>query len=160
MRVRVLPSPPLNSTRSGTIFVLGCPHCATLPINSFNFPLFILQSKGKFMTQNDKELLLKDLCSRLPYGIFVYDEIDNKSIYTISYHPHIDNCKPYLRPMSSMTEEEENELATICVRGGYKYSVFKSYLVDDWLNAHHFDYRGLIPMGLALEAPDGMYKTE
>ena len=161
MRVRVLPSPPLNSTRSGTIFVLGCPHCATLPINSFNFPIFVLQSKGKFMTQNDKELLLKDLCSRLPYGIFVYDEIDNKSIYTISYHPHIDNCKPYLRPMSSMTEDEKEEYRNECNKVlSMPFKINGPYPIVDWLNEHRFDHRGLIPMGLALEAPDGMYKTE
>ena len=87
----------------------------------------------------------------LPYGIFVYDEIDNKSIYTISYHPHIDNCKPYLRPMSSMTEKEENE---------YINTFLAMWDAVDWLNEHHFDYRGLIPMGLALEAPEGMYKSE
>lgn len=109
------------------------------------------------MTHNDKQLLLKDLCARLPYGIFVYDEIDNKSIYTISYHPHIDNCKPYLRPMSNMTEEEENELVEAAVIGGYNNSVFNSFIVVDWLSAHHFDYRGLIEKGLALEAPEGMY---
>lgn len=33
-----------------------------------------------------------------------------------------------------------------------------SQQVIDWLLAHHFDYRGLIPMGLALEATEGMYK--
>ena len=107
------------------------------------------------MTQNDKELLLKDLCARLPYGIFVYDEIDNKSIYTISYHPHIDNCKPYLRPMSSMTDEERNDFAYYVAHGNN--SVALDYV--DWCNAHHFDYRGLIPMGLALEAPEGMYNV-
>jgi hypothetical protein len=60
-----------------------------------------------------------------------------------------------------MTEEEENELVKIAVIGGYNNdSVLNSYIITDWLNAHHFDYRGLIPMGLALEAPKDMYKTE
>ena len=126
------------------------------------------------MTNKEKQLLLKDLCARLPYGIFIYDEIDNKSIYTISYHPHIDNCKPYLRPMSSMTEEEKKELkAATCPEGtGYfddqylicPMSHFGEYIgydfmsdILDWLNEHHFDFRGLIEKGLALEALEGMY---
>ena len=121
------------------------------------------------MTQNDKELLLKDLCSRLPYGIFVYDEIDNKSIYTISYHPHIDNCKPYLRSLSSMTEEECKELGKLSAiienvgetlpNAPYYIEVARPEQID-WLNEHHFDYRNLIEKGLALEAKEGMYKTE
>ena len=59
--------------------------------------------------------------------------------------------KPYLRPMSSMTEEEKDtyDIMVLCNA---------SWVVDDWLNYHHFDYRGLIPMGLALEAKKGMYK--
>ncbi len=60
--------------------------------------------------------------------------------------------RPYLRPMSSMTEEEEKEFEETLQ---YTQCTLDSY---DWLNAHHFDYRGLIPLGLALEAPDGMYK--
>ena len=57
-------------------------------------------------------------------------------------------CKPYLRPMSSMTEEEEKEYHD--ARSDY-YDDLGTY---DWLNAHHFDYRGLIEKGLALEAPE------
>ena len=60
---------------------------------------------------------------------------------------------PYLRPMSSMTEEEEIYYNTV-------YTALKFYEKEDWLNANHFDYRGLIPMNLALEAPEGMYKKE
>ena len=114
------------------------------------------------MTQNDKELLLKDLCSRLPYGIFVYDEIDNKSIYTISYHPHIDNCKPYLRTMSSMTDEERTKIASMA---GHFNSLTKSIEVCfaclpvvDYCYSRHLDIHGLIEKGLALEAKEGMYK--
>jgi hypothetical protein len=55
--------------------------------------------------------------------------------------------------MSSMTEDEEIYYNTV-------YTRLKFYEKEDWLNAHHFDYRGLIPMGLALEAPEGMYKAE
>ena len=115
------------------------------------------------MTQNDKHLLLKDLCARLPYGIFVYDKIDNKSIYTISYHPHIDNCKPYLRPMSSMTEEERIKIAVLSKFNGLTKSAdFAecSSIVVDYCTSRYLDYRGLIEKGLALEAPEDMYKTE
>ena len=74
------------------------------------------------------------------------------------FYSHIEEIKLYLRPMSSMTEEESTT---------YEYSFLYSndlriYAEEyiDWLNAHHFDYRGLIEKGLALEAPEGMYKTE
>ncbi len=139
------------------------------------------------MTNKEKQLLIKDLCARLPYGVIVdYKENEFEfphwkitTIYPetldgwIGYDKRvgagsesgrrpfkIGEVKPYLRSMSTMTEEEENELVKVAVIGGYKDSVFKSYLVDDWLNEHHFDYRGLIEKGLALEAPGGMYKTE
>lgn len=129
------------------------------------------------MKQEDKELLLKDLCARLPYGFVVHRYSDNRDITfkqnEIDLFAHFleysegKNFKPYLRPMSSMTEEEKIELS--CLFGGipnedyiYKpytdisYSVFGE--VIDWLNAHHFDYQGLISKGLALEAPEEMYK--
>ena len=130
------------------------------------------------MTQEDKELLLKDLCARLPYGVKV-----TNGIYTITLTPCSDtliiikneHILPYLRPMSSMTEEEKEEFhklkqfsVTVVMPNGV--SLLKpTYIVDleedgdglnhlyDWLNAHHFDYRGLIEMGLALEAPEDMY---
>ena len=66
--------------------------------------------------------------------------------------------KPYLRPMSSMTEEEKKEERKL-------WDIVTTtrndlhYLYTDFLVSHHFDYRGLIPMGLALEAPEGMYKV-
>lgn len=138
------------------------------------------------MTQKEKSLLLQDLCARLPYGvnveidgynISVLKGIDGDTISTdrgINYPPRV--VKPYLRPMSSMTEEEKSELKEYldaeevdcngfgCSEGGtledyissIPYSVCGS--VVDWLVAHHFDYRGLIPMGLALPAKEGMYK--
>ena len=110
------------------------------------------------MTQKDKQLLLKDLCARLPYGarVFVPGFSVNEELKT----KHIDavindyGIKPYLRPMSSMTEDEWKK---------YNQTIGKSFSFTDevdWLNANHFDYRGLIPMGLALEAPADMYKTE
>ena len=140
----------------------------------------------KIMTQEDKKLLLIDLCTRLPWGVKVaielsedkytkaYDlrEIDNDSTAklrqqvtiwdygfyrsVISY-PLID-CRPYLRPMSSMTEEEKEEYHKLC--DNYYGIYFNSVESIDWLNAHHFDYRGLIEKGLALKAPEEMYKQK
>lgn len=127
------------------------------------------------MTQEDKQLLFKDLCARLPYGVKVQfylpnyqtNSFDEKTgdvfeigdVFThvhcggIDYLPNTSRVKPYLRPLSSMTEEEEIYYNTI-------YTTLKFYEKEDWLNAHHFDYRGLIEKGLVLEAPEGMYKTE
>jgi len=132
------------------------------------------------MTQEDKELLLKDLCARLPYRFIIHrygDNVDIK-INTIDDFSHFleysndEKFKPYLRPMSSMTEEELYEVQEILGKGVEIHDVFISivdssintfsYLelqaVFDWFNKKMFDYRGLIPMGLALEAPEGMYK--
>lgn len=134
------------------------------------------------MTQEEKELLIKDLCARLPYGIKVCYRIsdkDNPIIETLSGHMldyfnenSIVEVKPYLRPMSSMTEEEfdeikrrwvftedcrdENDLMDVINRG--TIDTFDAYSFIDWLNKRHFDYRGLIPMRLAISAPEGMYK--
>ena len=91
----------------------------------------------------------------------VLEDIDKEGY--INYHKvyKVWDIKPYLRQMSSMTEEEENELVKVAVIGGYNDdSVFNSYIITDWLNAHHFDYRGLIPMELALEATEDMYKND
>lgn len=117
------------------------------------------------MTQKEKQLFLKDLCARLPYGT-IYNDIHGDSIVTYIdlekawvYLPDFDECrsiddiKPYLRPMSSMTKKEKRDL------GGDIHTYYTIREID-WLNAHHFDYRGLIKKGLALEAPEGMYKTE
>ena len=75
--------------------------------------------------------------------------------------------KLLLQPMSSMTEEEQKEFDEFCVIDydawmengivGYKNQAEIMTKGVDWLNAHHFDYRGLIEMGLALEAPEGLY---
>lgn len=136
------------------------------------------------MTHEEKQILLKDLCARLPYGVklrYVEDLVVKKESHVITlnnvYLEHILNgdadIKPYLRPMSSMTKEEEDELYTamdwygeidetgnVYTKGQEKVYRETFYEYTDWLNAHHFDYRGLIPMGLALEAPKDMYKTE
>ena len=110
------------------------------------------------MTQIEKQLLLKDLCARLPYNVvirctdndtdykcFLTAGILNELLHNTEYYDY----KPYLRPMSSMTEEEKEE---------YINTFLTMWDAVDWLNAHHFDYRGLIPIGLALEAPEDMYK--
>lgn len=123
------------------------------------------------MTQEEKELLLKDLCARLPYGIKVCYRISNKDnpiIETLSGHMldyfnenSIVEVKPYLRSLSSMTEEEENEYQDIVQNDGNWVNLLSQNLMN-FFNKHHFDYRGLIEKGLAIEAPEGMYdiKTE
>ena len=151
------------------------------------------------MTQEHKELLLKDLCSRLPYGVkymkyswgYGLDQeipevevlecvdkngyISNTKVYTV------EDIKPYLFPLSSMTEEQKRELLEltgyeqICeescgfnsrgvyinIVGEYEYEYENNqesiilYIDDigiDWCNKNHFDYRGLIPKGLAIDA--------
>lgn len=146
------------------------------------------------MTQEEKQLLLKDLCARLPYDVKycrdswnyewdqemsvveVLEDIDNEGY--INYHKvyKVWDIKPYLRSMSSMTEDELIEIYKISggiiekdgwdfgskSRGfgdGYEYvGIDDMSDILDWLNSHHFDYRGLIKKGLALEAPEGMCK--
>ena len=131
------------------------------------------------MTQEEKELLLKDLCARSYYQPFVqlnpgaYNKpekcwicgISGEDIYlNVDSDPfslHDFNILPYLRPMSSMTEEEELDFILKCdsvLRMTEKnHTCILSIDEIDWLLAHHFDYRGLIPMGLAIEAPEGIY---
>lgn len=128
------------------------------------------------MTQEDKQLLLKDLCTRLPYGVIVLREYDKENpylgdclvqsrltpeIYELFSIGIIISCKPYLRPMSSMTKEEADEFEKISnelLENGENTEIWDT--VVDWLNAHYFDHRGLIPMGLALEATEDMYKEK
>lgn len=125
------------------------------------------------MTQEDKELLLKDLCSRLPYGVKIqYHHIqetitdillDINMFGRVNIYGHIkDICdvKPYLFPISSMTEEQKKEYGKVCVldteilsRHPMDGSPFPAlYNSQDWLNKNHFDYRGLIKKGLANDA--------
>ena len=123
------------------------------------------------MIYEDYELLLKDLCARLPYGVRVLQGgrehmLISIDVYTLSFDSSCAIPRPYLRPMSSMTEEELHELlyyndalnrdcpASLMTILTEQPSFF------DYLNSHHFDYRGLIEKGLAIEAPEGMYKTE
>ena len=124
------------------------------------------------MKKEDKKLLLKDLCARLPYNCRVFyeyvDDLDGKTYgYSLTLNTWcIDEfvankavIKPYLRPMSSMTEKEKKELGRISCEGNieHKYGIF--YRSQDYLNSIHVDYRGLIEKGLALEASEGMYNN-
>lgn len=127
------------------------------------------------MTQNEKELLLKDLCARLPYGVKVHEDIQgdftliglmNDRVLTSceveNHHNNfpIDIIKPYLFPLSSMTEEQKKEYRKVCEldteilsKHPMDETPFPAlYNSQDWLNKHHFDYRGLISKGLAIDA--------
>jgi hypothetical protein len=85
--------------------------------------------------------------------------------FAINIDKTIESIKPYLLSMSSMTDEEQNEL--YCIDGvisvDFEFQPYqmvhllKSHNVIDWFNKHHFDYRDLINKGLAIEAPAGMY---
>lgn len=130
------------------------------------------------MTKEEQKLLTIDLSARLPYGVkLLYDDGENqivgvldeiiisRSLVSDNYQTFVDfstvpdnydnpcyleYIKPYLRSMEDMTEGEENEYERI-VRGSLSNHL-------DWLNEHHFDYRCLIEKGLALQAPEDMYK--
>ena len=120
------------------------------------------------MTQEEKQLLLKDLCARLPYKVicdmwFEGNESDKiTEVLKCGGLMRLMNSefnfitKPYLCPLSSMTEEEEKEYEN-CFQSD---DTTAATLLIDFYNKHHFDYRGLIEKGLALEAPKDMYKTE
>ena len=137
------------------------------------------------MTQEDKELVFKDLSARLPYHVrvkvWLKEGTTEEGILDLEYnygdvlrdafyYNKIVDIKPYLRPMSSMTEEEQIVYRNLHhtekwkhVNNVFEFDVVYSRdvpLYIDWLNAHHFDYRGLIEKGLALEAPTGMYNLE
>lgn len=128
------------------------------------------------MTQENRQLLLKDLSARLPYypKCEMIDElrvVNNekdpsymstlfpKHIELFSYHNNF-TIKPYLRPMSSMTKEEQKEFVefhcvTLCpLIMDTCLTIENEGNMFDWLNAHHFDYRGLIEKGLAIEVTE------
>ena len=118
------------------------------------------------MKQEQKELLLKDLCGRLPYGVKVQTtyinpqtkerkDIGTDVLSTVEISMLIDGYeehKPYLFPLTSMSEEQ------LVIYGDLCYAIIHSLAWDmqaalnelvDWLNENHFDYNNLIPMGLA-----------
>lgn len=136
------------------------------------------------MTRENKELLLKDLCARLSYGVKVryssYYEFITCTLDTVTpkykcvdlwsknacfTSIFVDKIKPYLFPLSSMTDEQKEELK----QRGWYFDCFEIYNVDkhgwreaishedcfdliDWLNKNHIDFRGLIEKGLAIDA--------
>ena len=143
------------------------------------------------MTQEERMLLIKDLSARLPYAVTVehtsgfrgtlhdmtvhhmYDDNDNvydAICYTDFFGDeddiYIEYFKPYLFPLSSMTETQQEEFDRIYADDmqvvannlknrldGKPYETnLGHYRHIDWLNANHFDYRGLIPKGLAIDA--------
>lgn len=112
------------------------------------------------MKQEDKELLLRDLCARLLYGVILNccDSIGEKLIAIdekglINYDYDIDEVKPYLFPLSSMTIEQKEEERSIKEESYYSFDTNGHiYTLQDFYNKNHFDYRGLIPMGLAIDA--------
>lgn len=148
------------------------------------------------MTPEEKQLLLKDLCARLPYEVQCHIKhihhlsgwIDEGDVILTGFRQNeftketellfcnpvgnpkivfpIDSVKPYLRPLSSITEKEkeeaseaiEIELNALQGPGGFTVENAASYtFMIDFYNKHHLDYRGLIEKGLALEAPKDMY---
>ena len=145
------------------------------------------------MTKEEKQLLFKDLCARVPYGVKycreswnyewdqemsvveVLEDIDKDGYINYYKVYKVDDIKPYLRSMSSMTEEEKEELKQEHIKDEKLYAECLTkaangdnsmrgkvipHFTADWCNKNHFDYRGLIEKGLALEAPEDMYKTK
>ena len=131
------------------------------------------------MTQNEKDLLMKDLCARLPYGIkiLVNDKVeivqgvnvlDNVIEYDSCLSSEVEEVKPYLFPLSSMTEEQWidtpyanlNKFTFDSFKCGCSTLAFETYEVNlsyvaefiNWCYKNHFDIYGLIPMGLAIDA--------
>ena len=118
------------------------------------------------MKPEDKQLVLKDLCARLPYhvrckvwlkdGTTEEGPLDLQHNYgdvlrdAFFYH-EIKDIKPYLRPLLSMTEEEKVKLLLSQI---YAFVHYNEIAKMDWLNEHHFDYRGLIDKGLAIEVTE------
>lgn len=122
------------------------------------------------MTQEEKKLLLVDLCARLPYGVICKSKSYRNILFDSTHISLIESeeIKPYLRQMSSMTEDERKEFRATkyeevieqypCSAAPNEIKVL-SYTTKtfDWLNEHYFDFRGLIKKGLAIEAPKEMY---
>ena len=118
------------------------------------------------MTQEDKKLLLKDLCARLPYGVkmnhIADDEHSPKTLIGVAKDMitleglggyecvDVEDYKPYLFPLSSMTEEQkrEQEAHFTCIKHDMSFSICR-YM--EWCYKNHLDINGLIPKGLAID---------
>ena len=116
------------------------------------------------MKQEDKELLLKDLCARIPYGVkgiieggdvvttplkwYAEQSLELSIKYMVIKH----GWRPYLLPLSSMTEEQKKEFDNTLKYLPAEEINFWTLNTYDWCNKNHFDYRGLIPKGLANDA--------
>ena len=128
---------------------------------------------GIVIKQEDKELLLKDLCARLPYGVFCNIGLDYplplQSLFVDKldgilldfyedgkdYQVYLGEVKPYLFPLSSMTDKQKGEYNFLCdlvPTELYDFELVDNWRSIDYLNANHFDYRGLIEKGLAIDA--------
>ena len=118
------------------------------------------------MTQEEKQLLIKDLRERLPYSIkcnvgniivTLEDITEDGEAFADGSSFDAYDMKPYLRPMDNMTIVEKNLYDELYKRlgRGVSYEMFM-----DFIDTHHLDWLGLIEKGLALPAPFGMYKTE
>lgn len=132
--------------------------------------IIVKQLKYNIMTQEKKDLLLKDLSARLPYGVICEDEygnifelngIDKPNTVTFKcsdktfWTTDLDGCKPYLFPMSSMTEWQDRELEILMKNSIESCGMLYPYdclEMERFFNENHIDWRGLIPMGLAIDA--------
>lgn len=138
------------------------------------------------MEEINRELLIKEISSRLAYGIKAqvlgWDEekgevevplkvysINTDGYLSFEYNHYsvetvyVEDCHLYLRPMSSMTKEEEEEQDKIVIQSfscSLENSESSTTMLHDWLLSKHFDVRGLINKNLALEAPEDMYKIK
>lgn len=135
--------------------------------------------------ENDAELFLTDLCGRIyyrPKGVLSREGFDDEEIEVIGYDGHsiyffrngdceqapIDLVKLCLRPLSSMTIAEKIELCALSYAPDEMKTIEEKLNVirtnadnaGDWFDANHFDYRGLIERGLAVEAPENMYNIK
>lgn len=133
------------------------------------------------MKNENKDILLKDLCARLPYGVVCHTSVGDYKLLGIDIYKneaHLDSpvydegdgyfdleygeVKPYLRQMSSMTQEEIEKYYQLCETDDGDFTgepmYFNTCESFDYLNSIHVDYRNFIQRGLALEAPKDMYK--
>lgn len=119
------------------------------------------------MTDEQKKILLQELCCRLPYGVilridiqpggYINRKLSDISNISVNEYYKLEQVKHYLRPMESMTEEEKKFYDVLCRMDDEYAQPYDSCHLVNWLLEHHFDWRGLIKIGLALEALDGMY---